>query len=102
MGPLLPLNTLLHNVRHEVQKHLANTAGCPKQQYGDGGFTEASLQNVKNPDGPLAEPMAAQESVMFLKPAQHAEGEKVLRIVDFIDKIVSNFKDRTTSDLGTT
>ena len=47
-------------------------------------------------------PLAAQESAMFLKPAQLAKGEKVLRIVDFIDKIVSNTEDRTISDLGTT
>ena len=72
-----------------------------QQQYGDGDYTKAS-RNVKNPDGPLAEPLAAQESAMFLKPAQLAKGEKILRIVDFIDKIVSNSEDRTLSDLGTT
>jgi len=60
------------------------------------------LHDPMNPDGPLTGPLAAQESAMFLKPAQLAKGEKVLRIVDFIDKIVSNTEDRTISDLGTT
>ena len=39
---------------------------------------------------------------MFLKPAQLAKGERVLRIVDFVDKIVMNTKDRTISDMGNT
>ena len=39
---------------------------------------------------------------MFLKPAQLAKGERVLRIVDFVDKIVTNTEDRTISDLGNT
>lgn len=45
-------------------------------------------QNVNNPNGSLAPPHAVQESRMFLKPAQLAKGEQILRIVDFIDKIV--------------
>ena len=61
-----------------------------------------NLHDPMNPDGPLTGPLAAQKSAMFLKPAQLAKGEKVLRIVDFIDKSVSNTEDRTISDLGTT
>ena len=60
------------------------------------------LTGVLNPDGPLSGPLARQESSMFLKPAQPAKGERVLRIVDFVDKIVTNTEDRTISDLGNT
>ena len=60
------------------------------------------LTGVLNPDGPLSGPLARQESSMFLKPAQLAKGERVLRIVDFVDKIVTNTEDRTISDLGNT
>ena len=60
------------------------------------------LTGVLNPDGPLSGPLASQESSMFLKPAQLAKGERVLRIVDFVDKIVTNTEDRTISDLGNT
>ncbi|KAL9981545.1 hypothetical protein ACROYT_G010257 [Oculina patagonica] len=56
--------------------------------------------HVNNPDGSLAPPHAAQESRMFLKPAQLAKGEQILRIIDFIDKIVSNAEDRTLSEIG--
>ena len=57
--------------------------------------TGAAPQAVNNPDRRLAEPQAAQESRMFLKPAHLAKGEEILRIVDFIDKIVSTVEDRT-------
>ena len=39
---------------------------------------------------------------MFLKPAQLAKGEKVLRIIDYVDKIVTSTEDRTITDLGST
>ncbi|KAL9977124.1 hypothetical protein ACROYT_G014497 [Oculina patagonica] len=39
---------------------------------------------------------------MFLKPAQLAKGEQILRIVDFIDKIVSTVEDRTLSEISAT
>ena len=39
---------------------------------------------------------------MFLKPAQLAKGERVLRIVDFVDKIVTNSEHKAISDLGNT
>lgn len=39
---------------------------------------------------------------MFLKLAQLAKGEKVLRIIDFVDKIVTNTEDKTITDLGNT
>ena len=57
---------------------------------------------LRNPDGPLSGPLAVQESSMFLKPAQLAKGERVLRIVDFVDKIVTNSEDKAISDLGNT
>ena len=62
---------------------------------GQNGYFQATdlavnVDNVSNPDGPLAGPLAAQESAMYLKPAHLANGEKVLRIVDFIDKIISD------------
>ena len=60
------------------------------------------LTDVLNPDVPLSRALASQESSMFLKPAQLAKGERVLRIVDFVDKIVTNTEDRTICDLGNT
>ena len=39
---------------------------------------------------------------MFLRLAQLAKGERVLRIVDFVDKSVRNTEDRAISDLGNT
>ena len=64
--------------------------------------TGAAPQAVNNPDGHLAEPQAAQESQMFVKPAKLAKGEEILRIIDFIDKIVSTVEDRALSELGAT
>ena len=63
---------------------------------------QMNLNNVINPDGPLSGPLASQEFSMFLKPAQLAKGERVLRIVDFVDKVVTNTEDRTISDMGNT
>ena len=63
---------------------------------------QMNLNNVLNPDGPLSGPLASQEFSMFLKPAQLAKGERVLWIVDFVDKIVTNTEDRTISDMGNT
>ena len=54
------------------------------------------------PDGPLQLPQAQQESLMFLKPAHLAKGERVLRIVDFIDNLVPNTDERTISEVGFT
>lgn len=39
---------------------------------------------------------------MFLKPAQLTKGEQVLRIIDFVDKIVSTIEDTTLSEIGAT
>ena len=61
--------------------------------------TGAAPQAVNNPDGHLAEPQAAQESRMFVKPAKLPKGEEIL---DFIDKIVSTVEDRALSELGAT
>ena len=33
--------------------------------------------------------------MMFLKPAQSSKGENVLRIIDFMDKIVPSMDERT-------
>ncbi len=62
----------------------------------------APQDHVNNPDGSLAPPHAVQESRMFLKPAQLVKGEQILRIVDFIDKIVSTVEDRTLSEISAT
>ena len=64
--------------------------------------SNGGTENVNNPDGPLSGPLAAQESAVYLKPAQMAKGERILRIIDFVDKIVTNTEDRTISDLGST
>ena len=58
--------------------------------------------NPINPDGPLSAPQDKDVSAMFLKPAQLAKSERVLRIIDFIDKIVQSADERTISELGTT
>ena len=39
---------------------------------------------------------------MFLKPANLPKGEKVLRIIDFVDNIVPREDERTLSDVGNT
>ena len=39
---------------------------------------------------------------MFLKLAQLLKGEKVLRIIDFVDNIVPRENERTISDAGGT
>ena len=68
-----------------------------------GYVTDAAPQAlINNPDRALSTPQAEQESRMFLKPAQLTKGEQVLRIIDFVDKIVSTIKDRTLSDIGAT
>ena len=54
------------------------------------------------PDGPLLPPEAVQESLMFLKPAQVNKGERVLRIIDFIEKLVPNSEEHTISEVGST
>jgi len=55
---------------------------------------------LQNPDAPVTGLLAAQESSVFLK--QLAKGEKVLRIVDFVNKTVTHTEDKTISDLGNT
>ena len=57
--------------------------------------------NPINPHGPLSAPQDKDVWAMFLKPAQLAKGERVLRIIDFIDKIVQSADERTISELGT-
>ena len=91
--PQTPLDALIAGYKTKQNGH---------RQEDQHGHLPNLAADVSNPDGPLAGPLAAQESAMYLKPAQLAKGEKVLRIVDFIDKIVSNTEDRTISDLGTT
>ena len=58
--------------------------------------------NPINPDGPLSAPQDKDMSEMFLKPAQLAKGERVLHIIDFIDKIIQSADECTISELGTT
>ena len=91
--PQTPLDAMIVGYKTKQNGH---------RQEDQHGHLPNLAADVSNPDGPLAGPLAAQESAMYLKLAQLAKGEKVLRIVDFIDKIVSNTEDRTISDLGTT
>ena len=44
----------------------------------------------------------ARTSEMFLKPANLPKGEKILRIIDFVDNIVRREDERTLSDVGNT
>lgn len=68
-----------------------------------GYVTDAAPQAlINNPDRALSTPQAEQESRMFLKPAQLTKGEQVLRIIVFVDKIVSTIEDRTLSEIGAT
>ena len=46
--------------------------------------------------------LEAETSEMFLKPAHLPKGEKVLRIIDFVDNIVPREDKRTLSDGGNT
>ena len=64
--------------------------------------SNSALMFTDNPDGPLSGPLASQESAMFMKPAQLAKDKKVLRIIDFVDKIVTSTEDKTIRDLGST
>ena len=50
----------------------------------------------------LRAPQAVQESLMFLKRAQVNKGERVLHIIDFIDKLVPNSDEHTISEVGST
>jgi len=54
------------------------------------------------PDGPLLPLQAVQETLMFLKPAQINKGERVLRIIDFTDKLVPNSDEHIISEVGST
>ncbi|KAL9978199.1 hypothetical protein ACROYT_G015693 [Oculina patagonica] len=77
---------------------------------GSGNGVERNKQNISSftlgpgtsPDGPLMPPQAVQESLMFLKPSQANKGERVLRIIDFIDKLVPNTDEHTISEVGST
>ena len=46
--------------------------------------------------------MESRASEMFLRPAQLPKGEKVLRIIDFVDNIIPREDERTISDGGHT
>ena len=74
--------------------NLPNNQHIQQQQIN----SNSALMSTDNPDGPLA----SQESAMFMKPAQLAKDEKVLRIIDFVDKIVTSTEDKTITDLGST
>jgi len=63
--------------------------------------SNGGTENVNNSDGPLSGPLAAQESAMYLKPAEMAKGERILRIIeeeeeeeeeeeDFVDFVDNN------------
>ena len=88
-----PLETPLDELLAGVQTNMAdreNAIGKPTVEHG-------------SPDGPLSSPDAWQESLMYLKPAQLAKGERILHIVDFINKIVvPNIDERTISEVGLT
>jgi len=71
-----------------------------KPQLVHGLLVNVVNKSVWNPDGALTGRSADQESKMFLRQAQLAKGEHVLRIVDYVDKIVSTTEDRTLSEFG--
>lgn len=83
---MLPSSTIAH-----TQSRRASSAAPLNTLLA--GYTENVLLHsvqVSSPERALRGPLAAQESSMYLNPAQLAKGEKVQRIVDFKDKIVSN------------
>ncbi|KAL9952390.1 hypothetical protein ACROYT_G039640 [Oculina patagonica] len=84
-----PLDNLLVGSSNGVERNKQNISG----------FT---LGPGASPDGPLMPPQAVQESLMFLKPSQVNKGERVLRIIDFIDKLVPNTDEHTISEVGST
>ena len=51
---------------------------------------------------PASASLESRASEMFLRPAQLPKGEKVLRIIDFIDTIIPREEERTISDGGNT
>ena len=77
-------------------------AGVQTNMAAQNNATEKLTVEHGSPDGPLSSPDAWQESLMYLKPAQLAKGERILPIVDLIDKIVPNIDERTISEVGLT
>ena len=57
---------------------------------------------VPRPGNWMESSLETRSSEMFLRPAQLPKGEKVLKIVDFIDNIVPRDDERTLSDGGNT
>lgn len=101
--PQLPLDVLLAGAPPSaVNMAATNDLGSGATNQAFPNSTGASDGLGISPDGPLQLPQAQQESLMFLKPAHLAKGERVLRIVDYIDNIVPNTDERTISEVGYT
>ncbi|KAL9978029.1 hypothetical protein ACROYT_G015506 [Oculina patagonica] len=64
---------------------MAATNNTSNQAFTNGD-TSGGLRT--SPDGPLQLPQVQQESLMFHKPVHLAKGERMLRIVDFIDNLM--------------
>ena len=63
------------------------------------GATWLQQAAAQDPQGPL---QIRDTSEMFLRPAQLPAGEKVLRIVDFVDSIIPRDEEHILSNVGTT
>jgi len=88
MFPQLPLGALLAGKQ---------ATGIPSGNVLGGtvnGFSALKVTSRKavapqsSPDGLLHSSQAVHEFVMFLQPALLSKGERVLRILDFVDKLV--------------
>jgi len=62
----------------------------------------AQFGQQASPDGQLSSPEAWQELLMYLKPAQLAKSERILRIADLINKLVPNTDQQTISKVALT
>ena len=60
------------------------------------------LPSLVPPAGLSNAAMESRASEMYLRPAQLPKGEKVLRIIDFVDNIIPREDERTISDGGHT
>lgn len=104
--PRLPLDDLLAGTQSSAlssELFSGNQSGNHTQQSTNlSGLPDPVSSFAATPDGPLNPPQALQESLMFLKPTQLPKGERVLRIPDFVDKLVSHADERTISEVGLT
>lgn len=88
--PELPLDSLLAG-----QNTLALFSEASVGVSGVNAGVGASGNLGESLDGPLKTPQASQECLMFLKSAQLAKSERVLHIIDFVDKLIPTSDERT-------